>query len=249
MNRQKRFGVYTIVLTILFAHLGADAKSSRKKKRSKGKVTSSTSGGSCGAHTVRATTYYLPKESQFKSKEAFDAAVKMQGSAMLNNGDLRNYDPKKKRFYTTKASKDCSTTKTSASGSCLLSYFSVAADPSYHRMGDVIYVDSLKGTPVKLPGSGMVVEHPGYFVVHDTGGAIKGPNRFDFFAGTDNPIKKENQFQAAGLADKNACKHKFAKYSGKSAEAKKGLEMIMALTDSVKKDPANVIANTGDTTR
>ncbi len=49
-------------------------------------------------------------------------------------------------------------------------------------MGDIIYMRSLADQEITLP-SGRRVRHPGFLIVHDTGGAIKGPNRFDFFIG------------------------------------------------------------------
>jgi 3D (Asp-Asp-Asp) domain-containing protein len=64
---------------------------------------------------------------------------------------------------------------------CLDPYRSVAADPLYHKIGDVIYLPLLRDQ--KLPNG---ETHDGYFIVRDTGGAIKGEGRFDFFIGFDD---------------------------------------------------------------
>jgi 3D (Asp-Asp-Asp) domain-containing protein len=83
---------------------------------------------------------------------------------------------------------------------CLDPYRSVAADPKFHKIGDVLYMPILKDQ--KLPNGEI---HDGYMIVRDTGGAIKGEGRFDFFIGFDDyhghlfsqlnlSNKKENTF-------------------------------------------------------
>jgi len=61
---------------------------------------------------------------------------------------------------------------------CVDPFFSVAADLSIYHLGDVIYLPSVQG--IVLP-TGEI--HDGYFIVRDTGGAIDGEGRFDFFTG------------------------------------------------------------------
>lgn len=87
---------------------------------------------------------------------------------------------------------DCETAK-GASGNCLIPYVSVAADPAYYQMGDIIEMPSMKGKEITLP-SGRKMKHPGYFIVEDTGGAIRGRNRFDFFTGGHDMHNKHNAF-------------------------------------------------------
>jgi 3D (Asp-Asp-Asp) domain-containing protein len=64
-------------------------------------------------------------------------------------------------------------------GICLDPFYTVAADLRYHKPGEVIYVPALVGR--KLPNG---ESHNGFLVVRDTGGAIRGPHRFDFFSGS-----------------------------------------------------------------
>lgn len=66
----------------------------------------------------------------------------------------------------------------SSKAMCLDPYYSVAADLSIYNVGDVIYIPSVTGTA--MPDGTM---HDGYFIVRDSGSAIKGYGRFDFFTG------------------------------------------------------------------
>jgi 3D (Asp-Asp-Asp) domain-containing protein len=95
---------------------------------------------------------------------------------------------------------------------CLDPYYSVAADLNYFNPGDVIYVDKVRGT--KLPNGDV---HTGYFLVRDTGGAIKGRHRFDFFSGTQSPYSDNNPFTMLGLVDPNN-RFKYVKVNGKYAD-------------------------------
>lgn len=178
--------------------------------------------GTCNASKVSSTMYYLPQEGKVKN---FKAAVKLQGSGIGRDGRIHTYSGKK-----VKRPANCKTTATSASGKCLLSYFSVAADPRYFRMGDVIHVPELAGTLVPLHGR--MVEHPGFFVVHDKGGAINGPGRFDFFVGTDDPFSSKGPFNQKGLGDKRQCKYGFQKLQRGSAQARDAMAKIMGMQDS-----------------
>lgn len=84
---------------------------------------------------------------------------------------------------------------------CLDPFYSIAADLSIHRVGDVIYVPRLVG--VQLPDG---TKHNGYLVIRDQGGAIVGESRFDFFTGFFGPYDKGNVFAEVGLGDKD---HRF----------------------------------------
>lgn len=79
---------------------------------------------------------------------------------------------------------------------CLDPYHSVAADLSIYKVGDVIYVPAVRGV---LLNDG--TRHNGYFIVRDTGGAIKGPGRFDFYIGTDDIFDAQNPFNRIKLSD------------------------------------------------
>ncbi|WP_413560653.1 3D domain-containing protein [Bdellovibrio sp. HCB209] len=80
-----------------------------------------------------------------------------------------------------------------ASGECIIPYISIAADPSHYKMGTIIYMPSMRGKMIQLP-NGTKKPHPGYFLIEDTGGAIDGKNRFDFFTGDIRPENPKNSF-------------------------------------------------------
>lgn len=79
---------------------------------------------------------------------------------------------------------------------CLDPYYTVAADLSIYKLGDVIFVPRLLGEimPDGLP-------HDGFLVVRDAGAAIKGVGRFDFYTGFTRPFVSENTFQRLGFAN------------------------------------------------
>ncbi len=98
-----------------------------------------------------------------------------------------------------------------ASGWCLSPNYSVAADPKFHKPGDVIYLPDLAGA--RLPNGEI---HDGYFIVKDTGGAIKGPDRFDFFLGHRRTVNRHHPFLLLGLGDKKS-RLPFQKVYGREA--------------------------------
>lgn len=77
---------------------------------------------------------------------------------------------------------------------CLEPFYSVAADLSIYHLGDVIYIPHLVG--IKLPTG---EKHDGYVIVRDTGEAIRGKGRFDFFVGFHS-VFSNNPFHKAGLS-------------------------------------------------
>lgn len=85
---------------------------------------------------------------------------------------------------------------------CLEPYYTVAADLRFHKLGDVIYVPELKG--ITLPNGEI---HDGFLIVRDTGGRIKGKNRFDFYTGFTAYSDPYNPFTIAGLQDKKQGMH------------------------------------------
>lgn len=80
---------------------------------------------------------------------------------------------------------------------CLEPYYTIAADLNFHKLGDVIYVPDLKG--ITLPNGEV---HDGFLVVRDSGGRIKGRNRFDFYTGFTPYTDSYNPFTRIGLQDK-----------------------------------------------
>ena len=78
---------------------------------------------------------------------------------------------------------------------CLDPYYSVAADLHYHKAGDVIFVNKLKG--LQLPNG---ETHSGFMIVRDRGGAIKGADRFDFYTGILDYRDQTNPFTPVGFA-------------------------------------------------
>ncbi len=80
---------------------------------------------------------------------------------------------------------------------CLDPFYTVAADLSIYSLGDVIFVPKIVG---ELMPDGHY--HPGYFVIRDSGAAIKGQGRFDFYVGYTRPFSRENPFFRLGFADK-----------------------------------------------
>lgn len=80
---------------------------------------------------------------------------------------------------------------------CLDPFYTVAADLSLFKAGDVIYVPGVAGT--LLPNG---ETHHGYFIVRDTGGVIDGAGRFDFFSGFSSWRDKTNPFNKLKLINK-----------------------------------------------
>lgn len=80
--------------------------------------------------------------------------------------------------------------------SCLDPFYTVAADLSIYKPGEVIFVPGVVGA-VLPDGS----KHSGYFVVRDRGRRIKGRGRFDFFSGFLSWNDSRNPFKRLGLGD------------------------------------------------
>jgi 3D (Asp-Asp-Asp) domain-containing protein len=81
--------------------------------------------------------------------------------------------------------------------SCLDPYYTVAADLTIYKPGDVIFVPKLVG--VILPTG---ETHDGFFIVRDRGAAILGPFRFDFFTGFEGIRDMKNIFARLGFGNK-----------------------------------------------
>lgn len=170
----------------------------------------------CQQGIATSTIYYVPHVRTLCGSNnicpAARSAARMQGSVSLGSGKILNYRGQERSIG------NCDTAL-GASGSCLIPYISVAADPRHYRMGDIISMPQMRGKRIALPNGG-TMSHPGYFIVHDTGGSIKGANRFDFFTGSHGPDDSANAFGRKGgrdtqMVDKNACgeRKRFSKIS------------------------------------
>ena len=199
----------------------------------------SAQGESCSEGNLSSSVYYVPDMKDFcrgtTPCASFKSAVQMQGSGKMGYNKILRYNGK------TETMKDCDTAQ-GAAGVCLSPYISVAADPRYYTMGDIISVPFLKGKMMLMP-DGTIFKHPGYFIVQDTGGAIKGPNRFDVFTGSFNMFAAKNSVGARApasvdLADKQTCSkdRAFKVIRAQSSEYQVAGEAIVQATD-----PANAV--------
>lgn len=82
---------------------------------------------------------------------------------------------------------------------CLDPYYTVAADLTIYKTGDVIFVPRLVGAPMP-DGS----THDGFMVIRDRGARIVGQGRFDFFTGFYNHASKDNIIARLGFGDSYA---------------------------------------------
>ena len=79
---------------------------------------------------------------------------------------------------------------------CLDPYFSVAADLSIYKLGDVIFIPKLVG--VRMPNGEI---HDGFLIVRDAGGGVVGSRRFDFYTGFVSYNSKANTLAQLGFGD------------------------------------------------
>lgn len=82
--------------------------------------------------------------------------------------------------------------------SCLDPFYTLAADLTIYKPGEVIFVPAVVG--LELPDGS---KHSGYFVIRDKGRGIKGIGRFDFFSGHYSWNNPKNPFKKLGLGDVN----------------------------------------------
>ena len=170
-------------------------------------------GGACGSNSLRSSMYFVPREQDYSSRARFQSEVKMQGTGVMRDGRVLRYNGAIQRLP-----RGCQTA-VGAAGRCLTPFFSVAADPRLYRMGDVVYVPEMAGRRIQLPApKNTVITHPGYFIVDDTGSAIKGPKRFDFFTGSMGMRNPQNAFgirasqrgqSNLSMSDPNRCEKTF----------------------------------------
>lgn len=104
-------------------------------------------------------------------------------------------------------------------GSCLDPYYTVAADLSIYKPGDVIFVPDLVGIDM---GNGE--KHHGFFIIRDRGYKILGRGRFDFFTGYDKDTDSKNLFKKFKLGDvKTKMKYYLVKNPSKLNKFIKGM--------------------------
>lgn len=141
------------------------------------------------------TVYFVPHVNDYcpteEPCEEFIEQVKLQGSGTLPGNKILTYTGEV-------VSTGACETAFGASGKCLKPYISVAADPLFYKMGDIIEMPAMKGAVLTLP-NGKTMIHPGYFIVEDTGASIRGRNRFDFFTGPYGMNDPDNAFRSRAL--------------------------------------------------
>jgi 3D (Asp-Asp-Asp) domain-containing protein len=82
-----------------------------------------------------------------------------------------------------------------ASHKCLIPFISVACDTSIYPFGTIFEITMLDKVEIAMPPSGRnKIKHPKYVVCEDTGSAIKGANRLDFYNGSYGLKSKANIF-------------------------------------------------------
>lgn len=111
---------------------------------------------------------------------------------------------------------------------CLDPYHSIAADPAYYAAGDVIFVPDIVGTV--LPDGSI---HDGFFTVRDSGHAIKGIDRFDFFIGFDRP-NSNHIFYKKGLSSKESRLIYYRAMPIKQAQVKAERQFPLALESVIR---------------
>jgi hypothetical protein len=155
--------------------------------------------GLCRRGIATSTIYNVPTEDNMcppreNRCQRFIEAVNLNGTGWLRNGQILRANRSRPESI------GSCLTAVGAWGTCLTPYISIAADirGGHYQYGDIIEMPEMRGKPVTFP-NGSVMSHPGFFRVEDTGSAIRGRNRFDFFTGTlrlDNPRNSFGQESA-----------------------------------------------------
>lgn len=195
----------------------------------------------CKGDIATTTMYHVPHIRDYCSGgqicSKFRSAVNMAGTGSLGDGRVLRYTG------ATQNLPDGCTTAVGSRGNCLIPFISVAGDDDHHRLGSIIRMDGMKGKLITTP-DGRKIPHPGYFSIDDTGGAINGANRFDFFTGSFGPRNRSNAFGHSGsnpvIVDKNKCttSKRYSKISRESAEGQRALQSIAEFKQSYGGAPA-----------
>ncbi|MBX2996625.1 MAG: hypothetical protein KF681_17535 [Bdellovibrionaceae bacterium] len=196
------------------------------------------------------TIYNVPRQGVTPN---FRAAVTLNGTGLIGpQGDMKvTYNNSRPQKNVDRNGEPCAGKVGAVAGSagiCLTPFFTVAADPRYYSIGDVICIPEIENGSKKLEvplTRGEKKTHSGCFIVADKGSAIKGENRFDFFTGTapekGNPL--------TDFADKKSCNQKFQVYRAGSEEATKRMNAIDKLWDMEEGSLAKRYQNAGSSRR
>ncbi len=200
-KKQGQLFIFALMIFVAVTEISMHEASAKTHRRHHRKPA-----GLCAPNVATSTMYFVPKLSDYCSTSelctSFKKEVAMQGSGTLPGNQLLLYSGKKRSLGS------CDTAF-GASGQCLTPYISVAADPRYYNMGDIIQMPALTGKKMTLP-NGQTFIHPGYLIVQDKGSAILGKNRFDFFTGSLNADTPKNAFGRKGsinldISSKDQC--------------------------------------------
>jgi 3D (Asp-Asp-Asp) domain-containing protein len=135
-----------------------------------------------------------------KTCPSFFQALVMEGSGLVENQGkwlLVNYaGVKHGRYMFTNVDRSKCPYGLGRRNLCLQPFISIAADFTKYRIGDVIYIPAVAAKRIKLPNGDI---HRGYFIVTDTGSAIKGLGRFDIFIGPNQIFNSQNPFDELEL--------------------------------------------------
>jgi len=146
-----------------------------------------------------------------------DGAVNVEGTGVLSNGQLVEHDGSVNSAKCPQMF-DTALPKSGGSHKCLIPFISVACDTSLYPFGTIFEIPMLEKVQIKMP-DGQVFHHPKYVVCEDTGSAIKGAGRFDFYTGSFGWKNPSNPF---GSSASNA----FKMAGGKSCDPAKTFRVI-----------------------
>ncbi len=169
----------------------------------------------------------LSGKTEIKVCSKFYYAVQMQGSGLVRTRDNRQYlinyvgaEDGVPRFKI--IDRDVCPYGLGMANLCLQPFVSIAADRNRYKLGDVIYVPEVFNAKITLPDGNL---HQGYFIVTDTGAAITGVGRFDFYTGPMHYSDPANPFVKIGLQSKaNRAGLKYQQVERNSNTARKVLE-------------------------
>ena len=113
-----------------------------------------------------------------------NGAVNIEGTGVTRAGELIEYTGEVHSSNCPSVFGDASAIS-GASHKCLIPFISVACDISVYPFGTIFEVPMLYNVDIAMPPLGKYkMKHPQYVVCEDTGSAIKGENRLDFYTGS-----------------------------------------------------------------
>lgn len=163
-------------------------------------------------------------------------AVNVEGSGILKDGRVLEYDGK---VHANKCADVFGGPTVLAGGSrkCLIPFISVACDKKTYPYGTIFEVPTMRGKVFPMPPKGKrTFRHPGYLICEDTGSAITGPGRFDFFVGTFGDTDKLNYLGSKSSGPANLrvsvenCNKPFRAIRIGDPDWKKGIDAIILAT-------------------